>query len=88
MVGFTFTSCEKCETCTVTVKDWAWDDGLTQAEIDALEDAGMGQAYYDALFEGAYGAGEEYCDDDLDAIKDESDIVIPGAYTVGWECIE
>jgi len=89
-----FASCQKCETCTVVVKDFLWDDGLTQSELDDLNAVyqTMGyadaQAYYDETFATAYGAGEEYCDDDLDVIKDEADITVPGSYTVGWECVE
>tara|TARA_Y100000766_G_scaffold280190_1_gene289597 strand:- start:56 stop:376 length:321 start_codon:yes stop_codon:yes gene_type:complete len=93
-VGIAFSSCQKCETCTVVVKDFLWDDGLTQSQLDDLNATYQllgyndAQDYYDQLFTGAYGAGEEYCDDDLDVIKDEDDITVPGSYTVGWECVE
>ena len=93
-LGSMFISCQKCETCTVVVKDFLWDNGLTQSEIDDLNETYQilgyddAQAYYDAMFSDAYGAGEEYCDDDLDVIKEEDDITVPGIYTVGWQCVE
>lgn len=93
-VCFMFSSCQKCETCTVVVKDFLWDAGLSQSEIDDLNETYQllgyndAQDYYDQLFADAYGAGEEYCDDDLDVIKEEEDITVPGVYTVGWECVE
>ena len=81
-------SCTFCETCIVTIKDYAFDDGLTQAEVDSLEAMALGQSFYDAIFEAAYGYSEgEYCGGDLDAIKDEADIT-NDFYTFGWECVE
>ena len=93
-ICFIFSSCQKCETCTVVVKDYLWDDGLTQAQIDdqnatyELLGFANAQAYYDDLFSTAYGAGVEYCGSELKDINDEDDITVPGSYTVGWECVK
>ena len=91
--GLLFTSCEKCETCTLGVTDYLWDAGLTQEEIDAqdaiYQDLGYdnAQAYYDEMFS-ALAESAEYCDDDLDAIKETGNVTVPGMYTYGYTCVE
>ena len=44
---FMFSSCEDCKTCEPDI-DWIWDDGMSQAEIDAT----------DATFQLLYGMNE------------------------------
>ena len=91
--GLLFTSCEKCETCTLGVIDFTWSDGLSQEEIDAADATYQllgytdAQAYYDDLFS-ALAESAEYCDDDLDVIKETGNVTVPGMYTYGWECVE
>ena len=92
-VSLLFVACEKCETCTLGVIEYTWNDGLSQEEIDAqdaiYQDMGYAdaQAYYDEMFS-ALAVSDEYCDDDLDVIKAEDDVDVAGFYTYGWTCVE
>ena len=86
VVGFTFTSCEKCKDCTITYETM---NGFDSADIDAGAVL-MGYDDFDAYLATLYTAGE-FCDDALDAAEDiseEEDLDANGTMDVRvyWDC--
>ena len=86
---FMFSSCEDCKTCEPDV-DWIWDDGMSQAELDAVDASfqllyGMNaEDWYNSQLETP--APSEYCGEALDQMESQSSETTPGIATVSVTC--
>ena len=70
--AFTFTSCEKCQDCEV---DYEFINGAQESDYDAIAPL-FGYATWNELFhsnDSLNATNKEYCEDELDDIKDFSD---------------
>ena len=86
LIGFTFSSCEKCKDCVITYETL---NGYNTAD---LNDAAvlLGYANWDAYLASLYPS-EELCDDALDAaeeVSESTDLDGDGIedYRAYWDC--
>ena len=88
---FMFSSCEDCKTCEYEI-EWLWDDGMSQAEIDATNATfqllyGMNaDDWYNSQLSGDIPAPAEYCGEALDQLESQPSETTPGIATVNVDC--
>ena len=88
---FMFSSCEDCKTCEPDI-DWIWDDGMSQAEIDATDATfqllyGMNaEDWYTSQFLDGTSDPIEYCGEALDQMESQPSETVPGVAIISVIC--